>query len=255
MRPFVAVTTTIGLGGSRQVPRVCLNAAYLSAVAHAGATGIPLTPAHDGVSVRQLVDHCHGLVLTGGDDLDPARYGAQIHPATSLPNPARDAMEFAALEAALERGMPVLAICRGMQVLNVALGGTLIQDIPSERGGDILHEQAAPVGRGWHHATVLQGSGLHRVFGASELFINSFHHQAVDRLGAGLRATVWAEDGIVEGVETTEYPWVYGVQWHPERGQADTPADNQRDPDRRLFAAFTRAAEAFAREREALPAL
>lgn len=243
MRPLVIVTTALAPG--RRLPQVVLNANYVTAVEDAGATAVLLSPAHDIASIEALVDRADGLVLTGGDDVDPARYGQTPHPKTGAPNRARDEAEFAALELALKREMPVLAICRGMQVLNVALGGTLVQDLSSQRPGPIVHEQTAPIGQRWHAAEVLDGSGLHQIFGTSELFINSFHHQGVDRLAPPLRAAVWAEDGLVEGVEGKEFPWVYGVQWHPERGEAEAPAD-ERDPDRRLFWAFTRAAEAFA---------
>jgi putative glutamine amidotransferase len=144
----------------------------------------------------------------------------------------------------------VLAICRGVQLLNVALGGTLYQDLPSQREGDLLHEQDAPVGHRWHHASVLPGSGLETIFGTRELFINSFHHQGIDELAPSLKPVVWAEDGLVEGVEGRDHPWLYGVQWHPERGEAGSSAD-ERDPDRRLFSAFVQAAREFARRSDA----
>lgn len=244
MRPLVVVTTTLAPAGSRRLPSVRLNAEYVEAVERPGATALLLSPAHDPASVERLVGVAHGLVLTGGEDVDPARYGQEPHPELGAISTERDTVELAALNAALRRGIPVLAICRGMQLLNVALGGTLYQDLPSQRGRDLLHEQDAAVDQRWHHATVLPGSGLEGIFGARDLFINSFHHQGVERLAAGLEATVWAEDGLVEGVEGTEHPWLYGVQWHPERGEASA---DERDPDRRLFAAFTDAAREFAR--------
>ena len=245
MRPLIVLTTPVAPGGSYNLPQARLNLQYLAAVQAPGGTGMLLTPGHDDEAIRQLVGMAHGLVLTGGEDVDPARYGQEPHPQLGSVSPERDRMEFAALAAALERRIPVLAICRGIQVLNVAMGGTLFQDIPSQLGGDILHEQTAPVGDRWHHATVQEGSGLAEIFGVRELFINSFHHQAIDRLAPGLRAVAWAEDGVVEGVEGSEHPWLYGVQWHPERGEAAAPAD-ARDPDRRLFWAFVAAAREFA---------
>jgi putative glutamine amidotransferase len=244
LRPLIAVTTTLGTGGSHQLPAVKLNVQYVTAVEEPGGAALLVTPAHDPETVRAIVGMAHGLLLTGGEDVDPRRYGQEPHPSVGDVTPARDAMEMAALDEALRRGIPVLAICRGIQLLNVALGGTLLQDLPSERPGPIIHEQDAPVGHRWHRATVQADSGLHRVFGSDALFINSFHHQGIDRLGEGLAATVWAEDGLVEGVEGTEHPWLYGVQWHPERGEAETPSD-QRDPDRRLLWAFVAAARAF----------
>jgi putative glutamine amidotransferase len=249
-RPLIAVTTALAPTGSHGLPGVKLNAQYVTAIEEPGGATLLLTPAHDLASVEQIVGVAHGLVLTGGEDVDPARYGQAPHPTVTSVNPARDAVELAALEAAMRRGIPVLGICRGMQVLNVGLGGTLIQDLPSQRKGGLLHEQSAPVDKEWHHATVAEGSGLAEIFGTCELFINSFHHQAVDELGTGLQASAWAEDGVVEGMEGTGDAWIRGVQWHPERGEAEAPRD-QRDPNRRLFWAFVQAAREFAAARTA----
>lgn len=244
MRPLIVVTTTMRPGGSHQLPQVRLNVQYVTAVEAPGGTALLLTPGHTPESVRQLVSLAHGLVLTGGEDVDPARYGQAPHPRLGTLNPPRDEVEFAALDEALRRRMPVLAICRGCQVLNVAMGGTLYQDLASQRPSRIHHEQTAPWNQRWHHATVQEGSGLHRIFGTGELFINSFHHQGVDALAPGLEVSVRSEDGLVEGVEARGYPWVYGVQWHPERGEAEAPGD-ERDPDRRLFWALVRAAREY----------
>lgn len=244
-RPLIAVTTSLAPVGSHGLPGVKLNAQYIAAIEKPGGAALLLTPAHDLASVEQIIGVAHGLMLTGGEDVDPARYGQSPHPTVTSVNPARDAMELAALEAAVRRGIPVLGICRGMQVLNVGLGGTLIQDLPSQRQDGLLHEQSAPVDKEWHHATVAEESGLASIFGTRELFINSFHHQAVDELGSGLRACAWAEDGVVEGIEGTGEGWIRAVQWHPERGEAQSPED-QRDPNRRLFWAFVQAAREFA---------
>jgi putative glutamine amidotransferase len=244
LRPLIVVTTTLA-PGSHDLPAVRLNVQYVTAVEEPGGTAVLLSPGHDCASVERLVELAHGLVLTGGEDVAPGLYGQEPHPELGSVNPLRDEIELAALNAALRRGIPILAICRGMQMLNVALGGTLYQDLPSQRGGEVVHEQTAPVTHRWHHADVKPGSGLEAIFGTRELFINSFHHQGVDRLAPSLEATVWAEDGLVEGVEGTEHPWMYGVQWHPERGEAESPAD-ERDPDRRLLWAFVQAAREFA---------
>lgn len=244
-RPLIVVTTTLGLGGTHNLPSVRLNVQYVTAVEEPGGTALLLSPGHDPASAARMVEVAHGLVLTGGEDVDPALYGQAPHPELSTVSRERDEIELAALRAALARGIPVLAICRGLQLLNVALGGTLYQDLPSQRDGDLLHEQTAPVGHRWHHADVQEGSGMERILGTRELFINSFHHQGIDALAPGLRAVAWAEDGLVEGVEGTGPAWLYGVQWHPERGEAES-ADHARDPDRRLFAAFVQAARDFA---------
>ena len=245
-RPLIAVTTTMWPGGSHGLPRVQLNAQYITAVEGPGATAVPLTPAHGTESIRRILAACDALLLTGGEDVEPGRYHQPRLPEVTEVNPARDEMEIAAVHEAVRRGMPILAICRGIQLLNVALGGTLWQDVPSQLGGDVLHEQSAGVNERWHGGRVEPGSGLERIFGTGTLFINSFHHQAVRELAPALAATVWAEDGLVEGVEGREHPWMYGVQWHPERGEAHTPAGDERDPDRRLFWAFVQAAREFA---------
>ncbi|MDB4949687.1 MAG: putative glutamine amidotransferase [Gemmatimonadetes bacterium] len=244
MRPLIAVTTTLGSGGSHQLPAVKLNVQYVTAVEEPGGTAVLVTPAHDADSVAGIVGMAHGLLLTGGEDVEPRLYGQEPHPGLGHVTPARDATELAALREAMRRGIPILAICRGIQLVNAALGGTLYQDLPAQRPGPIVHEQEAPVAHRWHGATVAEGSGLRHIFGTGELFINSFHHQGIDRLAPGLEATVRAEDGLVEGVEGTDHPWLYGVQWHPERGEAEAAGD-ERDPDRRLLWAFIDAARRF----------
>ena len=247
-RPLIAVTTTMWPGGVHNLPRVQLNAAYITAVEAPGAAAVPLTPAQGEESIRRVLGVCHGLLLTGGEDVDPARYGQQPHEKLGTVNRPRDRMEVLVLEGALERGLPVLAICRGIQLLNVALGGTLFQDLPSQRAGGVIHEQEAPINERWHAARVAEDSQLAQVIGATDLFINSFHHQGIDRLAPSLRPVAWSEDGLVEAVESTEHPWVVGVQWHPERGEAETPGD-RRHPDQRLFWAFVEAAKVYATER------
>lgn len=237
MTPLIAVTTTLRTPDTGRGPQVVLNASYIAAVERLGATAVLLSPAHSTEALNQLLDTVHGLLLTGGEDVDPARYGQAPHPALGTVTPARDEMEFAALQGALARGLPVLAICRGVQLLNVALGGTLFQDLPSERHRGIIHEQEAPINERWHKARVEPESKLHQIFGSDDLFINSFHHQGIREIAPSLVPTVWAEDELIEGVESREHPWVLGVQWHPERGEAEL-AHDKRDPDRRLFWEF-----------------
>lgn len=241
MRPLIAVTALTYAGDNYRVPQVMLGVPYVNAIEASGGTALLLTPAHGAESIERILDSAHGLMLTGGEDIEPARYGEDPHPKLGSTNPARDAMEFAALEAALERQLPTLAICRGMQLLNVALGGTLYQDLPSQRPGAVVHEQKAAINQRWHEARVEPGSALGEIFGMDELFINSFHHQGVKNLAPEIRATIRAEDGLIEGIEAVEHPWVLGVQWHPERGEANAPGDD-RNPDRRLIWAFVEAA-------------
>ena len=245
LRPLIAITTSLYPAGRHRLPHVMIGAQYLTSLEDLGATSLLLTPAHDHDSVFRILDVAHGLVLTGGEDVDPRHYGEEPHPKLEEVNPARDEMELAALSHALERDLPLLAICRGIQVLNVGLGGTLYQDLPSQFPDPLVHQQELPVGERSHCARIERSSGFHRIFGVPEIFINSFHHQGIKDLAPTLRATVRAEDGLIEGVETDEWSWVYGVQWHPERHQAHTPPDEP-NPDRRLFGAFVEQAGRFA---------
>ena len=161
-----------------------------------------------------------GVLLTGGADIDPARFGQSPHPRTNAPEPERDAFELAVCGHASATGLPTLAICRGLQVLNVARGGTLIQDIPSERPAAGVHDDAPRLDTLVHPIAVEPGSLLARVVatGAPEDAgdVNSRHHQAIDRLGAGLRVAATAPDGIIEAVDDPAHPFLLAVQFHPE---------------------------------------
>jgi putative glutamine amidotransferase len=195
-------------------PAVLLPANYAEQVAAAG--GIPvLLPPLPGVAAA--VDNLDGVLLTGGGDVDPGRYGAQPHPATSRVSESRDAAELAVLDAALAAGKPVLGVCRGMQLLNVARGGTLCQHLENDAG------HTPPPGTfGSHPVRIAAGTRLAGILGAngSGFEVPTAHHQAIDRLGDGLVATAWAEDGVVEAVERSDAsaPFLVAVQWHPEAG-------------------------------------
>jgi putative glutamine amidotransferase len=197
-------------------PADVLPASYADAVARAGGVAL-LLPVRDlgdlDFAAAAVLDGVHGLALTGGADLDPELYGAVRDTHTGPAKPDRDAWEIALLRAALERAMPVLAICRGLQVLNVALGGDLIQHLPDAVG----HAGHCPVpGRhGGHEVRTAAGSRVGELLGASA-DVATYHHQAAGRLGTGLVATGWAADGTVEAVEHAGAEWVVGVQWHPE---------------------------------------
>jgi putative glutamine amidotransferase len=215
-----------------------LGTQYVRAVERAGAAAVLLSPAHEEAALDRVLGLLDGLVLSGGEDIDPSRYGQPPHPALGETTPERDAMEIHVLEDGVRRGLPVLAICRGIQLLNVARGGTLFQDLDAQRPGPIEHRQKATVDRMWHDVTIERGSLLAAAIGAASVEVNSFHHQGIDRLGRGLRAVAWAGDGLIEGVEDTEGRWILGVQWHPERGESAASAP--------LFAALARAASAHA---------
>ncbi|MEU6234101.1 gamma-glutamyl-gamma-aminobutyrate hydrolase family protein [Kitasatospora sp. NPDC047058] len=185
---------------------------YVDAVSRAGGTPVLLPPQPGGAG--RLLDVLDGLVLAGGPDIDPARYGAAADPRTGPPHPARDDWELTLLRGALDRDLPLLGVCRGMQLLNVALGGTLVQHLP-----DRSH-QIVPAGFVRHRVDVAGGSRAGAVLGPSAE-VSCYHHQAVDRLGDGLHATAHSADGTVEALELPGRRFALAVQWHPETDPDD----------------------------------
>jgi gamma-glutamyl-gamma-aminobutyrate hydrolase PuuD len=213
---------------------------YWKCVRDAGAEVVDL----DDSALAQIDDiapSLNGLILTGGADVDPARYGAARHDKVKQTYPDRDEMELAYLQRALDRDVPVLAICRGHQLLNVGFGGALLQHIDSGAHRADYRTEGYP--SRWHDVRVLADSRLGKVFGHSAFEANSRHHQAVlsDHLAAGLRPIAFSDDDgrqLIEGVESERHSWVVGVQWHPER-----PEDHRAEFAplmRRLFDAFVR---------------
>jgi len=219
MNPLIGVSTSVTF--ERYPERAYVNAAYLGAVQQAGGVPVLLPPQLEPPARAELLKRLQGVLLTGGGDVDPTRFGEAAHPTTADVSAARDGLEVDLTRWAIETRTPLLAICRGLQVLNVALGGSLHQDIPSAPGSPLDHRQADLLGRSRsiavHHVKVQDGSRLAGILGALEVDVNSFHHQAINRLGRGLRDVAWAPDSIVEGVELVdESRFVVGVQWHPE---------------------------------------
>jgi putative glutamine amidotransferase len=249
VRPRIGLTGSVFFSriGTR---RTFLNEPYVLAVREAGGLPLVVTPAHAGESLRELYELLDGLILTGGEDVEPARYGEPARHPNVETVPERDGMEFALLERALADGLPVFAICRGIQVLNVALGGSLYQDLPRERSGPVLHDQAKtepPVPRVQpsHVVTVRGGTQLGAIIGDGDHRVNSMHHQGLLRLGSGLVPVAQAEDGLVEAVEADESrasAFLVGVQWHPEELALGGDLAS-----RRLFDAFVTAAAKRAR--------
>lgn len=198
--------------------RYAIATTYTEAVEAAGGIPIVLPPQQG--NVEALLDVIDGLLISGGGDIRPDRYGdSDVHPKTYGIHDGRDELELALVREAIRRDMPVLCICRGIQVLNVALGGTLIQDIPDQYSPEIAHAQQE---RGirkedpGHSVRVISGSLLQRTYDSDTIEVNSFHHQAIRGLGAGLVVNAVAPDGIIESVSLPNCSWVLGVQWHPE---------------------------------------
>ncbi len=193
---------------------------YAAAVVLAGASPV-LLPAALGMDFAAVADRLDGLLLTGGGDIDPARYGAEVAPETAAVDPDRDEVELGLVQAALDRGLPVLAICRGAQLLNVALGGTLHQHLPDLSAA--VHQHPEPRQFLAHEVAVEPGSRLSAVLGRTRLAVNSMHHQAIDRPASALRIVGRAPDGTIEAAEDPDRP-VLAVQWHPENLAASSDA-------------------------------
>ena len=211
MSDVVAVTAPLRTDAGRE--RVALNTAYVRALTRAGLVPLVVPPILDPEQACAALDRVRGVVLTGGEDVAPARYGARPHPQLSETDAARDAVELALIEGARARRLPMLAICRGIQILNVALGGTLYQDLASERPSEINHADS----HARHGLRIEAGSRLHDTLAIVETSVNTRHHQAIRDLAPSLAATAWAPDGVIEAAEPCDGgPWALAVQWHPE---------------------------------------
>ncbi|MFZ5623088.1 MAG: gamma-glutamyl-gamma-aminobutyrate hydrolase family protein [Gemmatimonadota bacterium] len=233
--PRIAVTGVVRTVDGLE--RAVLNRGYVLSLARAGALPLILSPLMGAELATHALEGVDGLLLTGGEDLDPALYGEAPVPQLGSVSHPRDEFELALFAAARRRELPVLGICRGCQVINVALGGSLYQDLPTQRPGAVQHDAPGPRDHRSHGILVEPGSRLAEALGATAFRTNSFHHQAIRRLAPGLRATAHAEDGLIEGIEGPEnQPWLAAVQWHPEEF-----CDAGDCPDQRLFPAFVEA--------------
>lgn len=221
MKPFIGISMSAqtDVQDHGTFHRYIMSETYVRAVEAGGGIALPLPPQLDAIS--DLANVLDGLLLSGGTDIAPTRYGdADVHEATYGIDPERDEFELALFDAMLQLDKPVFGICRGIQVMNVALGGTLIQDVPSQ------HPGAADIGHRQHHRGVAASEPGHRVsttatellpiFDDDGLNVNSFHHQAIREIAPALTATAYSPDGLVEAVAMTSRPDVFAVQWHPE---------------------------------------
>ncbi|MGH7357058.1 MAG: gamma-glutamyl-gamma-aminobutyrate hydrolase family protein [Candidatus Rokuibacteriota bacterium] len=234
-RPLIGVGLALSVGEYPE--RAYVNMAYLRAIEQAGGVPVPLAPGLEPATLEAVWQRIDGLVLTGGWDMDPARYGQARHPKTENVSETRDAVEVCLVSRALGERVPLFAICRGLQVLNVALGGSLVQDIADDVDTNLVHSQKELRDVATHEVRVAADSRLHAIVGAHELRVNSMHHQAIGRVGRDLRAVAWAPDGVIEGVEMGgDDRFVVAVQWHPEELVEHDPAA------RALFTALVDAA-------------
>ena len=241
MGPLIGITTRPRLvhasGGDMWADT--LNHTYRNGVTRAGGIPVLLAPVVDD-AVPHLLDRIDGLLLTGGGDVDPTLYGSAPTKEMYGIDPGRDRFEMALAREASRRKLPVLAVCRGIQILNVSLGGSLIEDIPSEIGSDYHAKIGDEVFVTHQRVRIDESCGLAALVETTDLAVNSIHHQALRRVADGLHPVAWAEDGVIEAIESDDTEWpLIGVQWHPEYlGEVDD------DPSHKLFAAFIDSAAA-----------
>lgn len=227
--PLIAATSLFDNG------HTFLHRDYTDAVVAAGGLplAVPFMASADGLDrVCELAD---GLLLSGGEDVDPHLYGEEPMPGLGAVSPERDQVEAQLARRFLAADKPIFAICRGLQLLNAIEGGTLLQDIERQHEGALQHKQLAPRTHLSHRVRIESGTLLERILGSAAISVNSFHHQALKRSAPGYRVNATAGDGIVEGIESIDRRFVLGVQWHPENLSANDPAS------RRLFRAFVEA--------------
>jgi putative glutamine amidotransferase len=241
MKPLIGVTPDFNAGdredmGGRE-PTYFLRARYPRAIEDLGGLPVILPLTEDPVLRRRLLSDLQGLLLTGsGPDLPPRLYGERQHYRFRLMSRQRYAFELEMARLAADLGVPTLCICGGMQAMNVALGGSLIQDIPSQIPSALPHRAPGPATRHSHPVTVAPRSLLRRIVRQDRIRVNSSHHQSVKRLAPSLVASAVAPDGIIEAIEAPRHPFLLGVQWHPEF------LYDRDDVQRRLFLAFLKAA-------------
>ena len=236
MRPLIGISTGRQPSSGQEPDRFLCDHSYAEAILAAGAAPLLLVPLSPPDILPALVSSLDGFLLSGGGDIAPGRYRAEDHQAQFGLDPERDEFELALVEAARSSGKALLGICRGCQLLAVALGGTLWQDLPSRGPGTVIHRSAAREPAARHRLRLAAGSRLASIFGKSEITVNSSHHQAPRELAGGLRAVAWSEDGLIEGVEAGAASFLVGVQWHPERMYDQDPLQLK------LFRAFVQAA-------------
>ncbi len=220
-RPLIGITTHRSLS-RYSYPVISLTEAYIQALSRAGADPVLIPPGLPDEGLESLLSRLDGILFSGGGDVHPRRYGSQPHPLVNEVDEDRDRVEIALVQQALEDGTPFLGICRGLQVVNVALGGSLYEDLLDQHPNAIKHDRFPDEARDYlaHSVSIEPGSQLAEVLGTRELQVNSLHHQGIRQVARDLRSTAYAPDGVIEAVEAQEHPFGLAVQWHPEWLQA-----------------------------------
>ena len=239
-RPRIGIAMRIEL----ETDRFYLSRHYSEAVEVAGGAPVHISLIPNSEYIASIMDHLDGVLLPGSDsDVDPLRYGHEPHPALGSVHPVKDETDFFVLDELEKRNTPLLAICFGMQILNVHRGGTLIQDIPAQMPEAIKHDQGIPRDRRSHEIRLLEGSSLSTLANGTTASVNSHHHQGIETVGRDLVATAWTSDGLVESLEDVRADrFVVGTQWHPEYGWRDD------DFSQALFARFVTEARRYAKQ-------
>ncbi len=228
MQPIIGITgwrhvTTSKLPG-QPLQGVVLSDDYARGVEQAGGLPLVIPYLENKDTIQTLADTLDGLLLSGGNDVDPLWYGGEPKIGLGQVSPERDELEIALLRAMYAKSKPILGICRGMQVINAAFGGTLYQDLRREWSGTIQHSQQSPRNHTSHTIYIQPGSQLHSLLGnQDQIRTNSFHHQAVDKLAQGLTAVAWDDEGLTEAMESEDGSFLLAVQWHPENLWKDNP--------------------------------
>lgn len=232
MKPMIAIVSLY----DEKLESYWMLPGYAQGLEAAGAAPVILPLTTDPAALQRYAQTFDGFLFPGGHDLDPALYGQNPTDQCGTVCPQRDSMERKLFPLALETGKPMLGICRGIQLFNVMLGGSLYQDIPTECPSDVEHHETPPYDKVAHPVTVEQGTPLYQAVGVAQMGVNSYHHQGIKALGKGLRVAAKAPDGMVEAVYLPDHPFALAVQWHPEFSRLSD------ENSRRIFEAFVKAA-------------
>ena len=213
LRALIGITPVVERSGNQ----FNISTSNTKAIEQAGGIPFILPLTENEAIIEEIAGKIDGLYLTGGNDIDPTYFGEEPHPKLGGIHPLRDFFEISIVKKMIDLKKPILGVCRGSQVMNVALGGTMYQDIYSQIDHQLLqHQQNAPVDHASHFIEILKGSLLHQIVGEEKIKVNSRHHQANRKVGKGLQQSAQASDGVPEAIEHTEHPFALGLQWHPE---------------------------------------
>ena len=212
MKPLIGLTPIVDVARDS----LWMLPGYMQGIEAAGGIGVMLPLTDDAATLKNIIDRVDDILLTGGNDVAPALYGEEREPFCGESDPLRDGMEMHLIELVLQANKPLLGICRGLQILNTVLGGTLYQDLKTQTGTTLVHKMEKPYDRTVHEVTILPDTPMAELYGLGELAVNSRHHQGIKTLAPALRAQAVAPDGLIEAVYMPEYRFVQAVQWHPE---------------------------------------